>query len=248
MNRGLIFEPGKERRGDYFVEYTPAAPGRLFASLTLTFFQSHEPADIAELMRQESDTWIQRYPVSLMTSSFDDSGSLICLKGTRDCDHLFALPTNDGVILHWKMLQDSEFPEGPLQENHLRDTYRGTPFSTLEERRTQAVARAKPLRRAITIIALWGLAVPITVAVIGFASPVLGYAIIAFSISKAIHKASRTLGYVKRSDGEIQKDAEELRMRHHHHHCERNPEGFWRLKMENFEREARDETRREGEA
>ncbi|MCK4624763.1 MAG: hypothetical protein KAV00_05585 [Phycisphaerae bacterium] len=245
MSRGLVFQTIKEHRGDYFVQYAPAASGDLFALLTLTFLQSHKPADIAKLMDQESVIWIQRYSVPLMTSSADDSGSLIHLTGTRDCDHLIALPTTGGVIVHWKMLQDCEFPQGPLQEKHLLDVYRDIPFSTLEDRHIQAVSRAKRLRLGVIIIALWGLAVPITVGLTGLASPVLGYLIIAYSISKAIHKASKMLGYVKRSKRENQKDAEELRMRHHHDHCERNPEGFLRLKAENFEREARDETRRE---
>ena len=34
-------------------------------------------------------------------------------------------------------------------------------------------------------------------------------------------------------------------MRHHHYHCERNPEAFERLKRENIERETRDQTLRE---
>jgi hypothetical protein len=34
-------------------------------------------------------------------------------------------------------------------------------------------------------------------------------------------------------------------MRHHHYHCERNPEGFLRLKQENVERESREEIQRE---
>jgi len=55
----------------------------------------------------------------------------------------------------------------------------------------------------------------------------------------------KMLAYVGRSEREKHKDAEELRMQHHHYHCERNPEGFMRLKAENFERDAREETHRE---
>lgn len=248
MNRELIFQAIEERRDDYLVRYTPATPGSLFASLALTFLQSQESADIGKLMHEESFTWIQRYAVPLMTSSFNDSDSLIHLEPACDCDHLFAVLENDGVTVHWKMLEGSEFPKGPLQERYLLDVYRDIPFSTLEERRSKALASANWLRRGIIIVALWGLAVPVTVALFGLANPVLGYVVIACSVSKAIYEATQTLGYVKRSEREIQKDAEALRMRHHHYHCERNPEEFLRLKLENFEREARDETCREAGA
>ncbi len=48
-----------------------------------------------------------------------------------------------------------------------------------------------------------------------------------------------------KSKAEVQKEAEEARMRHHHYHCERNPEGFQRLKLENFERWAREDIQNE---
>lgn len=248
MSRGLIFQSIKEHRGDYLVQYTPAAPGSLFASLSLTFLQTHEPSDIAKLMRQESEIWIQRYPVPLMTTSFDDSGSIICLNGTRDCDHLFAIPSDGDVVASWKMLQNSEFPQGRLSEGRLLEVYRGVSFSTLEERHTKAVAHAKRIRHGVIIIAMWVLAVPISVELIGLASPLLGYIIIMYSLSKAVREILKLLGYVKRSDREQQKEAEELRMRHHHYHCERNPDAFLRLKIENFAREAREQTHREAKA
>ena len=37
-------------------------------------------------------------------------------------------------------------------------------------------------------------------------------------------------------------------MNHYFYHCERNPEGFMRLKVENFEREAKERTLKEVEA
>jgi len=37
-------------------------------------------------------------------------------------------------------------------------------------------------------------------------------------------------------------------MEHYHYHCERNPEGFLRLKLENFEREEREQIQNEAKA
>lgn len=43
-------------------------------------------------------------------------------------------------------------------------------------------------------------------------------------------------GLKKRSKRMEEKEREETEMRHHHYHCKKNPEGFMRLKIENFER------------
>ncbi len=56
------------------------------------------------------------------------------------------------------------------------------------------------------------------------------------------------LGYTKKSEREKAKEAAELRMRHHHYHCELNPDGFARLKHENFVRETNEQTLQEKRA
>jgi hypothetical protein len=55
-------------------------------------------------------------------------------------------------------------------------------------------------------------------------------------------------GRWKKSAKEIANDAEDLRIRHHHYHCERNPQGFLRLKHENFQKENKERTQKEAES
>jgi predicted RNA-binding protein with RPS1 domain len=69
-----------------------------------------------------------------------------------------------------------------------------------------------------------------------------------YSLYKAVEKALRLTGKWPKSKAEVQKEAEETRMRHHHYHSERNPEGFERLKLENFERWTREEVRAEAQS
>jgi len=52
---------------------------------------------------------------------------------------------------------------------------------------------------------------------------------------------------LKPSQREKQEAERNLKMSHYFYHCERNPEGFNRLKIENFEREAIEGTRKEAE-
>lgn len=63
----------------------------------------------------------------------------------------------------------------------------------------------------------------------------------------ALYKGLKMKGILKKSRAEKALDEEQQRMRHHHYHCERNPEGFQRLKLDNFDRMARKEVKKESE-
>jgi len=71
--------------------------------------------------------------------------------------------------------------------------------------------------------------------------------VLAYGLLKAVIQWLKMTGRWKKSVKEIAKDADDLRMRHHHYHCERNPDGFLRLKVENFDRESREQVKKEAE-
>jgi len=243
----LAFQSIKEHRGNYFVSYAPARAGDYFAYLFVVFLKHAELSEIAEIMQRECREWTQRYPVSLRVSAFNDADRLISLQAARGYDHVIGILDNGKVEYHWKLLNNGDFPHGPLNEARLREVYQDVPFTTGEERHRDAIKHGKAVRMGLVVIAMWGVAIPVTVALIGFAHPVLGVAIVAFSVGKAVLHALKMLGYIPRSKREGQQEEDERRMRHHHYHCERNPEVFLRLKIENFEREAREETHKEAE-
>lgn len=88
----LFFEATKEDRGWYFVEYRPPISGYQFATLQVVVFETTRTAeDIAAIMEAELVIWLERYPVPIMVSAFDDTGSVISLKGHRPCNHLIGL-------------------------------------------------------------------------------------------------------------------------------------------------------------
>ena len=244
---GYVFETLKEHRGPYFVEYTSARAGDYFASLALVFMGNPTREEIPAIMEMESKAWIERYPVPLMTTAFDDKDDVVSLEDLKGYNHLIALPEADGVAFYWKVLRNDDFPSGALDEGRLLEVYCGIPRTTQAERLRKAISSVRTVRLGWTIVALWGIAVPVAVALIGISSPLLGGLIIAYSVGKAVWRAMKMLGYVDRSEREKKKAEEELQMRHHHYHCERNPEGFLRLKAENLERDAREQLQREAE-
>jgi hypothetical protein len=60
-----------------------------------------------------------------------------------------------------------------------------------------------------------------------------------------LYKFAKVLGWIKPSKRQLEKDEEMRRMRHYFYHCERNPSAFTQLKIENFERDAIDDTNKE---
>ena len=92
----------------------------------------------------------------------------------------------------------------------------------------------------------WAVAVPAGFALLEFNGPIwltrltLGYALLGAYI-----EALKLLGWWAKTQAGLARESEDRKMRHHHYHCQRNPEAFERLKRENIERETRDQTLRE---
>jgi hypothetical protein len=76
----------------------------------------------------------------------------------------------------------------------------------------------------------------------------LGLVVLIYAFVKATTQALRLTGRLPRSKREREKETKESKMRHYAYHCERNPEAFERLKLENFEREAIEKTKAEAAA
>lgn len=239
INCGFIFKSLCERRDRYWVEYTPARMGQFFASLSLTYIQSHSPEKVIVDMEKECVKWIKRYSVPMMETAFDDTGNVIELKPHRNGSYLMGIPSKDGVTIHWELLADKDFPHGPYDENELKQIYNDLPYTTQAERTNKAIRKAKQFRRIYICLAILWLLPPVLVFAIGFTSPLWGTLIGLFSIGQAFAKFAKGVGWMTYSDREKARSKEALRKDHHHYHCERNPLGFLRLKCENFEQEAK---------
>jgi hypothetical protein len=93
---------------------------------------------------------------------------------------------------------------------------------------------------------VWLVVIPAAIAVIEYNAPKwLAYLGLAYSLTKAYIELLKLRGEWPKTADDHAKEEEQRRMEHHHYHCERNPEAFERLKMENFERESRAEIQRE---
>lgn len=244
----LFFSSEKEGREKYFVEYSPPHHGYRYASLSLTYTEKVNFDFVAQDIESEGHLWLRRYSIPLMVSAFDETGSLIHLDDVRPESHFTCFYGSDGGSIqgHWALLKDEAIPNLALDREYLLRVYSEFKIRTSSKIRVEVEKDVRQRRLGMRIIFLWVVVVPAIVALVEFFAPQwLAVLVLIYSLSMALIKGLKMKGKIKKSKAELEKEAELQRMKHHHYHCERNPEGFLKLKLENFERMARENVKRE---
>lgn len=244
----LYFNPIQEDRGWYFVEYRPPQNGDRFATLSLTVLEGRSAVEVADAMEQELLQWHTRYPLPLLVSAFDEKGDLFRLNGVRPSELLFGYKVEEKgqPSLVWKKSTEMDDAGGMITDELLRKTYAGVPYRTSQEVRAESQMFARQLRIGWAIVFVWTVVTPAAWAIFEWAGPAwVGAIILVYSLWRAVVKALKLLGLVKESAKEARASEKQRRMEHHHYHCERNPDGFLRLKLENFERDERESIKAE---
>ncbi len=220
-------------------------PVRNGSAYNLSDSDAANPGKVGSAMEDEASFWLRRYPVPVMVSAFNGAGDLIHLSPSN---HLMGKTNNVGAIeTRWGLLDSKELP--PLSSDLLRSVYHDLPFRTAEEIRTAAekeLRRTKSaMRLSIWLLILWLVVVPVAIELLGMANPLVGTMVLGYSLWKAFVQLMKLLGRWPVGWHERGRLERERRMKHYFWHCERNPEGFQRLKIENFDREERARTARE---
>jgi hypothetical protein len=251
MPEKLFFNPIKQRRETYFIEYRPPKPGASFASLSLVFLKVVDLEKIAGPMETETRNWLARFPVPLMTTAFDDTDSVISL---RDGDHLTGWidPAIDVPKFTWIFEEFSAFTNAHPLTLDLRTIYKDVPFRTeadVQRTVTEHASEQRRRNRSLTIIIVtWFVAIPVMVATVQqFAPTWVGYIVWAYSWWKGYQTWRKLKGYRKLSNSDQQKAERQRKMEHYYYHCERNQAAFSRLRSENFAEDARKGIREEAD-
>ena len=249
-NNRLVFSTLKAHRGWYFVEYVPPVYGLPFATLSLTTLEQAEPTNVALAMETELGTWLRRYPAPIMVSAFTDSGDLLRVSAVRACDHLIGWldSAKDAPCVHWRLVPSAELPRLDLSPSALRKLYHDVPFRTAADPGNATKAYRRTLRASTALVFIGLVVVPAAWLLLEFNAPEwLSWLVLLYGLSQIYIQALKLLGLWPKSESDEATADEERSMRHHHYHCERNPDGFRRLVAENLERESREQTRREAE-
>jgi len=248
----LFFDTVKEHRGGYFVEYRPPVSGTSFATIALVFPTRVASSVVADAMEAELRIWVSRYRVPVMVSGIDETDSLISLTGVRPENHLVGWPASDTgeIAQSWKLDDLSAYLKSNPAHIDLKNVYADVPFRTkaqvkaASDKQIDTCRRQNRLLKALLIV--WLVVIPFTTATVGYFAPDwLSLAIYVYSFWNAYRTWRKITGRAKPSKSAIEKAEKKRKMQHYYYHCERNPSGFQKLKMENFENDARDQVRAE---
>ena len=242
----LRFDSLKEAKDWYFVEYAPPIAGNPFAIVQLTILSDKNSADrvrIISAMKQELSNWLQRYPVMVMVFSFSAAGDLISFEPQKPSNHLMGRQNDTGEIESvWGSFESTELP--PISPDALRAIYHDIPCKTGQEIALENEKEQNRLLQGMRVwrilLVLWLVIIPAGIAYLGFANPLVGKIALGYSMLMALVQLLKIFGKWPQMQRAKEKAVEDLAKNHHHYHCKKNPEGFMRLKVQNFDREERE--------
>lgn len=240
----------KEHRGDWFVEYHCATKLLPCAILNVVFMKrSNDSAFVRKTMTEELELWLQRYPVPVMVYGIDEKERTIRFH-EDDGNHMLTGYTDvktKRLVSRWGLMRDADLPAEQLSPDYWQHIYADVPFRRRSELKTEVDQKYRNLNRGTFVILFFIVVVPVLIELIALGVTWLGYALSAISIGAGLFKIAKTFGWLKPSAGDEKKAEEQLQMKHHHYHCVRNPNGFARLRAENFARETEEKLRQESE-
>lgn len=246
-NEIVKYLPLKESRDGFYIEYRPPIPKCRFATLNLIFLNQYSEPEIIQIMEDESKNIINRFPIPVMVSAFNDLGDLLLLhEKTQSYLIAFRSITSKIIEFHWEEISDARIPDIALDSDYCNKIFKHFGYITRSEIDNKFRKEIRSNKFGMFILLLWAVIIPSIVLIIEFNFPTwLSLIVLVFSLSKAFLQALKILGKIKPSLKEQQEQKEKALIEHHHYYCQMNPEGFSRLKLEVLEKKERESIKNE---
>ena len=246
----LKFDTARCDRGQYYVDFKVPAEGSKFAVANLIFHEATATAGVISALESEIEQWSRRYAVPVMASAFDASESLIHLTPEKpDSIPVGWIDGANALEVHWTVPKDEVMPGQPFTAAALVERFSDVPHRiiTASEKRQdfELTARRNLVLRWMTVI--WLVLIPAAILVLQQFNVPFGWICFWLAIARGAWKAAQLFGLIKPSKRQLAEEADALLMRHHDYHCRANPDGFERLKVENFIRESQERVKKEAE-
>lgn len=246
----LYFESIKEDRGAYFVEYQPPFGDNPFANLSLVYSGQFDLSEVGKTMFLEMARWMKRYPVPVMMCAYDAAENILRPDGEGGFLVGWFKPGTKEIACSWKLNELPAFLNDTSTLPDWRTIYTDVAFRTDTEVKANAQTYLKERRKQVLaikiIMTIWVAVIPASWATIQYIGPEwLGLLVMLYSLWQAWRAWRKLMGLSRPSRREQEKAEKERKIAHYYYHCERNPDGFSRLKVENFEKDLRERTAKE---
>jgi len=235
--RKYIYNDVKKKYDKYFVTYHPInRETQKFASLSITFTELVDIKEIANIMEEELDKWMSKFPLPLKVDSFDEKGDPISLKSIKENNYLVGHLNkgNNKVVKSWKI---KALPEGQLTGVDIDLVYKGLSYKKrvcVEKDSETKIRNKKGIKKFVDTTLFFWLAISVTIAFLGWKSFLVGTIAFIYSLYKSLKRFLQLKGCWHETKNAKRKREKERKMKHYYYHCELNPDGFNRLIVENL--------------
>lgn len=238
--RERIYNDISEQRESYQVTYFPInLQNYNFATLHLIFEKLIDSEEIAKLIEIEFNIWINKFSAPIMVTAFSkEDDQVISLIPNKKSNNLLGYVENNNIILSWDKSAIT-FPNEYYNSDATDNIYKDLKYTTRESKEDVAkkyIKGKKMIKNFFDLASFIWLLVSISILllgfVLGFVNIIIGIIALLYSLYMTIRKYFKFKGYY--TSKEKAENEKQERMKHYYHHCELNPEGFLKLKIENF--------------
>lgn len=236
----IIREKLIENRKKYFVEYIPADDRSWLAFVNLTYITNDwDSTEVIKNMNEEFEYWITKYQVPLSVTAFDAAEDLITVKDDTPSLNGYIDLNSEEIISKWDCLKNDQFPEVQKCAEYQKKVYKDLPCKEFNSTKAgeELVKNARNLQTSINIYASTLILFPIIVGIISMGINWFNWMVIILGWGHAIYKICKLYGYIKPSQNESAIQEKNLKKEHYYYHCEKNPDGFERLRSDNFRKD-----------
>lgn len=237
-----IFEDTKVTRESYYVEYKPIyCVG--YASVCLNFIEEMEHHFVIRIMEQEAEYWLLKYPIPICVRSFDKTQDYITVKDWDNSNlYVWIDPETTKIKRCWELDRIPDFTKEIFKRDEWPEIITDIPYITYEEHQKKCdldrAQRAKTIKAGRFFFATIFGVIPAIWAIVLYFDPIyIGLLATCYVIIRNVKKIKRMI-LPKYREKETPKEEKERKMKYYYYHCEKNPDAFMRLVVENNQKEA----------
>ncbi len=243
----LFFDPIKEAREEYYIEYRPN-PSDGHATLSLTFLHDNQdPNYVRSLMAKEMRIWLKKYPdLQVVVHAFDSSDSNLNLGDLFENSLSGWIDKETNATRYtWKLYKTPDAVNTKSNAEWIK-IFNGITYRTQTQIREQTDKHLKERILGLKIFRyvyfLWLGVIPLLWGLAQFFGPkTVGYIAMVYCLWKFVVNLNKVLFPGNWKDEPAESEKKRLKD-HYFYHCELNPEGFAKLRSENFEKEQKQKT------
>ncbi|OOX30280.1 hypothetical protein BJL83_19700 [Vibrio parahaemolyticus] len=235
MEPWVRFENVREKRKGYYVSYTPKFVSDKIddttAVLSVRLLDDFSLEECKAISEKEFKYWIQRFNVPLQAIPAYENNSSKRISSITNVGYICGVSPE---IFRWGGFLEGELAESMPDNDALKLTYKELPSKSSEEAERDLRQRILGIS-AIKWFALFtAVLIPALIAFLGWSHPLFSAIALIVAWYKCADKWLSLTGRKIKTESELAKEEDNRLKEHHHYHCKINPDGFTKLKLENF--------------